>query len=61
MRRISIADREESRGAHTRTDFQARNDKDFLKHSLISFAPEGPRLESSPVSITRWQPEERKY
>jgi fumarate reductase flavoprotein subunit len=54
-------DRKESRGAHTRTDFPTRDDQNFLKHALVRFAPEGPKLESSPVTITRWQPEERKY
>ena len=54
-------DRRESRGAHTRTDFETRNDQEFLKHTLVEFAPEGPRLSYSPVTITRWQPEERKY
>ena len=53
--------RRESRGAHTRTDFATRNDQEYLKHSLVYFAPEGPRVEYSPVTLTRWQPEERKY
>jgi fumarate reductase flavoprotein subunit len=53
--------RRESRGAHTRTDFETRNDQEFLKHSMVHFAPEGPRVDYSPVTITRWQPEERKY
>ena len=53
--------RKESRGAHTRTDFPDRNDSEYLKHSVIRFAPEGPRLDYKPVTITRWQPEERKY
>jgi fumarate reductase flavoprotein subunit len=53
--------RRESRGAHTRTDFETRNDQEYLKHSLVYFAPEGPRVEYSPVTLTRWQPEERKY
>ncbi len=58
---VSAAARKESRGAHTRTDFPTRNDTDFLKHSLVRFAPDGPKLEYTPVKITRWQPEERKY
>jgi fumarate reductase flavoprotein subunit len=54
-------DRRESRGAHMRTDFPARDDKNCLKHSLLRFAPDGPKLDHKPVTITRWQPEERKY
>jgi fumarate reductase flavoprotein subunit len=53
--------REESRGSHTRTDFPKRDDARFLKHSLAYQTPDGPRIEYSPVTITRWPPEERKY
>ncbi len=53
--------REESRGAHTRTDFPVRDDKRFLQHSLAIHTPEGPRITYAPVTITRWPPEERKY
>ena len=53
--------REESRGAHTRTDFPKRDDTRFLKHTLAYRTPDGPRLEYLPVTITRWPPEERKY
>ena len=53
--------REESRGAHTRTDFPKRDDAKFLQHSLAYRTPDGPRVEYLPVTITRWAPEERKY
>jgi fumarate reductase flavoprotein subunit len=53
--------REESRGAHTRTDFPKRDDTRFLRHSMAYRTPTGPRIEYSPVTITRWPPEERKY
>ncbi len=58
---VSAVHRKESRGSHTRTDFPTRDDQSFLKHILVRFAPEGPKLDSKPVTITRWQPEERKY
>jgi fumarate reductase flavoprotein subunit len=58
---LAALQRRESRGAHTRTDFPNRNDAEFLKHTLVRFAPEGPRIDYRPVTITRWQPEERKY
>ncbi len=57
----SALNRKESRGSHTRTDFPKRDDEKFLKHSLASRTPQGPRIQYSPVTITRWQPEERKY
>jgi fumarate reductase flavoprotein subunit len=54
--------REESRGAHQRTDFPRRDDARFLAHSLVSRDPGGaPRVEYVPVTITRWPPGERVY
>jgi fumarate reductase flavoprotein subunit len=54
--------REESRGAHQRTDFPARDDERFLTHLLVTRNPDGTsRVESSPVTITRWPPGERVY
>jgi fumarate reductase flavoprotein subunit len=54
--------REESRGAHQRTDFPARDDERFLAHSMVYRDPDGsPRVEHLPVSITRWPPGERVY
>ncbi|HSW51365.1 MAG TPA: succinate dehydrogenase/fumarate reductase flavoprotein subunit [Bryobacteraceae bacterium] len=53
--------REESRGAHSRTDFSGRDDQKFLAHSMAFRTGEGPRLEYKPVTITNWKPVERKY
>jgi len=54
--------REESRGAHQRTDFPRRDDQQFLAHSLVSRDEDGrPRVEYLPVTITRWPPGERIY
>ncbi|MDP6347375.1 MAG: FAD-binding protein, partial [Dehalococcoidia bacterium] len=53
--------REESRGSHSRRDFETRDDQDWMKHTLAHFTPEVPRFSFSPVSITKWQPEARKY
>jgi succinate dehydrogenase / fumarate reductase flavoprotein subunit len=54
--------REESRGAHFRTDHPTRDDESWLKHTL-AFRTEdgGHELRYKPVTITRFQPEERKY
>ncbi|MCZ6660536.1 MAG: FAD-binding protein, partial [bacterium] len=58
----SALQREESRGSHAREDFETRDDERFLQHSMAYQTPEGPpRIEYLPVTITRWQPEERKY
>ena len=53
--------RKESRGAHFRTDFPEREDTKWLKHSLVSFTPEGLKINYSPVKISRFQPIKRKY
>jgi fumarate reductase flavoprotein subunit len=54
--------REESRGAHQRTDFPARDDDRFLAHSLAHRDADGScRIEYKPVTITRWPPAERVY
>ena len=58
----SALQREESRGAHQRTDFPARDDGRFLAHSLIHRNPDGSsRVEYLPVTLTRWPPAERVY
>ena len=57
----SALTREESRGAHFRTDFPRRDDTSFLVHQLSYHTPQGPRLEKLAVNLTRWQPTERKY
>ena len=54
-------DRRESRGSHSRSDFGDRDDEAYLKHSLTYRTEAGPRTDYLPVTITRWQPEERKY
>jgi fumarate reductase flavoprotein subunit len=58
----SALQREESRGAHQRTDFPARDDQRFLAHSLAYREPDGScRVDYLPVTITRWPPGERIY
>jgi succinate dehydrogenase / fumarate reductase flavoprotein subunit len=54
--------RKESRGAHARPyDFPDRDDANFLKHTLVSWDDGAPQLDWKPVTMTKWQPEERKY
>jgi len=53
--------REESRGGHARTDFPQRDDERWLKHTIVTFSKEGPKLDYKPVNISRWKPVERKY
>jgi succinate dehydrogenase / fumarate reductase, flavoprotein subunit len=53
--------RQESRGAHYREDFPKRNDADWLKHTLAHKTNDGISLSFKPVTITKYQPQERKY
>lgn len=58
----SALHRTESRGAHQRSDFPARNDEKFLAHSVLYRNSDGSsRVEYLPVKITRWPPGERVY
>ena len=58
---IGALERKESRGAQFRTDYPERNDEEWLKHIDITLTADGPEVSYSPVTITQWQPEERKY
>ena len=59
---VGAIDRKESRGAQFRTDFPKREDAEWLKHIDISLnGDDVPDVSYSPVTITRWQPEERTY
>jgi succinate dehydrogenase / fumarate reductase flavoprotein subunit len=53
--------RQESRGAHFRNDFQKRDDANWLRHTMIYKTSDGIREDYKPVTITRFEPKERKY
>ena len=59
----SALHRKESRGAHTRLDeYKERDDANYLKHTLAYRTGDGPpRLEYSPVTITKSPPKSRVY
>ncbi len=59
---VGALERKECRGAQWRLDFPGRNDEEWLKHIDISVnGADVPQVSYSPVTITRWQPEERTY
>jgi succinate dehydrogenase / fumarate reductase flavoprotein subunit len=53
--------RTESRGAHFRLDFPKRDDQHWMKHTIASKTKDGMHLDYSPVTVTRYQPQERTY
>jgi len=59
---LGALSREESRGAHSREDFPNRDDEKWLVHTMFRHSTdEGPQLFFKPVTITRFEPKERKY
>ncbi len=53
--------RQESRGAHYRTDFEQRDDANWLAHTMVRKTSGGLELRKKPVTITIFEPKERKY
>lgn len=54
-------DRQESRGAHYRSDFTTRDDATWLKHTMAHKRGENLNMDYKPVTITRFEPKERTY
>lgn len=58
---VAAQERRESRGAQFRTDFPERNDEEWLHHITVSLNGDGPELGTAPVTMTKWEPQERTY
>ena len=54
-------ERRESRGGHFREDYPERDDKKFMVHSMAYKNGDKIKLGWKPVTITNYQPMERKY
>ena len=57
----SALNRKESRGGHSREDFPDRDDKNWLKHTLIAKKNGKLEINYKPVVITKHQPKARVY
>ena len=53
--------RTESRGAHSREDYQERDDEQWLKHTLVYFEDGEIRIDYKPVTLGRYKPMPRVY
>ena len=63
---VGALERKESRGGHAREDYPNRDDVNYMRHTMAYRVVEptgnpSVRVDYKPVTMTRYQPMERKY
>jgi succinate dehydrogenase / fumarate reductase flavoprotein subunit len=58
---VSALNRTETRGAHSRDDFPERNDKEWLKHTMVSKIGNSQKIEYKNVDLSMFRPKPRTY
>lgn len=58
---LGALNREETRGSHFRLDFKERNDRAWLKHTIVTLVGGKPVISYADVDVSRYEPVERKY
>ena len=53
--------RDESRGSHYKPESPERNDEEWLKTTIATWTPDGPKLTYEPVDVSLVKPVARKY
>jgi succinate dehydrogenase / fumarate reductase flavoprotein subunit len=58
---LGALNREETRGSHYRLDFKERDDRNWLKHTLVTYKDGTPQISYKEVVPGKYKPEVREY